>query len=176
MSVENLPPYPLKEVLEIKQRRVENALRVVKEKNELLQIEQTKLAEREAERNKVKDHHKAKVDQLRHEFDEGTYSNRIERSKVYIKVVKERLLVEEKKVKEQQQQVELAQKNLDIAKNALKDRRKEEDKIVTHQKEWTKETIKELQVIETRLEDEIGSTMFLTKMVKSKDEARRNGR
>ncbi len=173
MTVENMPPYPLAEVLEIKKRRVEVATQVVREKIQLLQAEQKKLEEREEERNKVKDHHKAKVDQLRHELDEGTYSDRIERSKVYIKVVQERLIVEEKKVKEQKQQVDLAQKNLDIAKNALKDRRKEEEKIETHKTEWIKETIKELQVVETRLEDEIGSTMFLSKMIKAKDEARR---
>lgn len=173
MTVENLPPYPLKEVLEIKKHRVETAMNVVREKTQLLQVEQKKLEERQAERNKVKDHHKAKVEQLRHELDEGTYSNRILRSKVYIKVVQERLVIEEKKVKEQQQQVDLAQKNLDIAKNVLRDRQKEEEKIEMHQKEWTKETIKELQVVETRLEDEIGSTMFLSRMVKEKNEARR---
>jgi hypothetical protein len=173
VSTDSLPPYPLEEVLEIKTRRVETAQRVVKEKEGLLQIEQKKLEEREAERNKVKDHHKAKIDQLRHELDEGTYSDRIQRSKVYIKVVQERLVIEEKKVKEQQQQVELAQKNLEIAKNALKDRQREEDKLITHRKEWTKETMKEFEVIETRLEDELGSTMFLSKMIRLKDDDRR---
>lgn len=169
----DLPPYPLAEVLEVKHRRVEQAVLVVKEKQKLLEAEQQKLKAREAERDKVKDHYKAKLAQLRHELDEGTTSDRVQQSKVYLKVVQERLAVEEKKVKDQQQQVDLAQKNLEIAKNQLKDRQREEDKIITHRKEWTKETIKEIEIIETRREDELGTTMFLGKMIKKKEETKR---
>jgi hypothetical protein len=114
--------------------------------------------------------------QFRKELDEGTTSDRIDRSKIYLKVVLERLVVEEKKVKDQQQQVDLAQKNVEIARNQLKAREQERDKIETHKKEWTKETIKELQVLETRAEDDLGSTMFLTKMIQEKEESRRPGR
>jgi hypothetical protein len=174
MTVENMPQYPLEEVLEIKHRRVEIAELVVKEKKKLLEAEQKKLQEREAERDKVKKHLRDKVDQLRRILDEGTTSDKIDRGKIYIKVVQERLAVEEKKVKDQKQQVDLAEKNLQIAKNQLKDREKERDKIITHRQEWTKATIKELQVVETRAEDEIGSTMFLSKMVQKKQEGRRH--
>ena len=168
--ISDLPPYPLREVLELKHRRVEQAEAVLKEKQRLLEIEEQKLKEREKERNKVKDHYQDKIYQFREELDAGTTSNRIEQSKIYLKVVLERLHAEEKKVKEQQQQVELAQKNVDIAKNQLKDRERERDKIKTHRKEWTKEMKKELALIETRLEDEIGTTMFLTKMIQKKQE------
>lgn len=176
MTVENMPRYPLSEVLEIKQRRVEQAELVLKEKKRLLEIEKDKLRQREAERDKVKNHYKAKMMQFRKELDEGTTSDRIERSKIYLKVVHENLIVEEKKVKDQQQQVDLAQKNVEVAKNQLKAREQERDKIETHKKEWTKETRQELQVEATRAEDELGSTMFLTKMVQSKEEARRPGK
>jgi DNA repair exonuclease SbcCD ATPase subunit len=168
-----MPVYPLAEVLEVKYHRVEVAENVVKEKQKLLEAEQQKLKEREAARDKVKEHLKAKVDQLRQLMDGGTTSDKIDTGKKYIKVVQEKLAVEEKKVKEQKQQVDLAQKNLEIAKNQLKERERERDKLLTHRKEWEKEEKKELQVIETRLEDEIGSTMFLSKMVKAKEESRR---
>ncbi len=173
MTSENMPAYPLAEVLDVKHHRVEVAEMVVKEKQKLLEAEQQKLKEREAERDKVKIHLKAKVDQLRSLFDEGTTSDKIDRSKIYIKVVREKLAIEEKKVKDQKQQVDLAEKNLAIAKNQLKDREKERDKIITHRKEWLKEAKKELQVIETRAEDELGSTMFLSRMVQAKEEERR---
>jgi hypothetical protein len=176
MSVENMPRYPLLEVLSIKHRRVEQAELVLKEKKKLLEVEQEKLKAREAERDKVKNHYKDKMTQFRKELDEGTTSDRIDRSKIYLKVVLERLVVEEKKVKDQQQQVDLAQKNVEIARNQLKAREQERDKIETHKKEWTKETIKELQVLETRAEDDLGSTMFLTKMIQEKEESRRPGR
>jgi hypothetical protein len=168
-----MPVYPLSEVLDIKNRRVENAEKVLKEKKQLLEIEEKKLKEREAERDKVKDHLKAKVNQLRQELDEGTTSDKIDRAKLYIKIVQEKLVVEEKKVLEQKKQVELAEKNVEIAKNQLKEREKERDKIIEHRKEWTKETIKELQVMEIRAEDELGSTMFLSKMIQHREEERR---
>lgn len=168
-----MPAYPLAEVLEVKNRRVEIAELAVKEKKKLLEIEEEKLRQREAERDKVKDHYKAKMNQLRKELDEGTTSDKIDQMKVYLKVVQEHLAAEEKKVKEQKAQVELAQKNLDIAKAQLKDRERERDKIVTHRKEWTKETVKEMQVIETRAEDELGSTMYLSKFSQKKGEERR---
>jgi len=173
VTVGNLPVYPLHEVLEVKHRRVDQAENVVKEKKRLLEVEKEKLKQREAERDKVKQHHRDKMDQLRRELDQGTTSDKIDRCKLYLKVVLERLAIEEKKkVKEQQQQVDLAEKNLEAAKVQLKEREKERDKILTHKKEWTKETIKELQILETREEDEIGSIMFLTKMVRKKqDEA-----
>ena len=164
----DLPPYPLKEVLEIKKRRVDDAEKVVKEKLKALEVEKEKLKAREAERDKVLDHYKAKVQQMREEFDHGTTSEKITQIKVYIKVVQERLKVEEKKVKDQQQQVEVAEKNVEIAKNQLKARQKEQDKIETHQKEWEKETLKELEVEEVRQEDDLGSTMFLSKYMQKK--------
>ena len=173
MSIQDIPAYPLKEVLDIKHRRVELAEAVVKEKKRLLEIEEQKLKEREAERDKVKDHLKAKMDQIRQEIDQGTTSDKIERARLYIKIVQEKLSVEEKKVQDQKKQVELAEKNLEIAKNQLKDREKERDKLIEHRKEWTKETLKEFQVMETRAEDELGSTMFLSKMTQHREDERR---
>ena len=164
----DLPPYPLKEVLSIKKRRVEDAEKVVKEKIKALEVEKEKLKAREAERDKVLEHYKAKVQQMREEFDHGTTSTKIDQIKVYIKVVQERLKVEEKKVKDQQQQVEVAEKNVEIAKKQLKERQKEQDKIEAHQKEWEKETLKELEIEEVRQEDDIGSTMFLSKYMQKK--------
>jgi flagellar biosynthesis chaperone FliJ len=173
VSSETFPEYPLAEVLTVKHRRVEMAELVVKEKKKLLEAEEEKLRQREAERDKVKDHYKAKMKQLRTTMDEGTTSDKIVQMKIYLKIVQERLAGEEKKVKEQKAQVELAQKNLEIAKNQLKDREKERDKIETHKKEWTKETKKEMAIIETRAEDELGGTMFLTRFTQKKGEIRR---
>ncbi len=173
-QISDLPPYPLGQVLEVKIKRVEDAEAVVKEKKEALLAEQEKLKKREEERDKVKHHYEDKLLQLRHEYDTGTTSTKIDQAKVYIKVVQERLVVEEKKVKDQKAQVELAEKNLDLAKNQLKQRQKEQDKIEIHKKEWIKETLKELAVMETREEDEVGSTIFLSKYMQIKAAAKKN--
>ncbi len=142
-ELSDLPPYPLGEVLEVKKRRVEDAEKVVKEKKNA------------------------------HEYDTGTTSVKIDQAKLYIKVVQERLKVEEKKVKDQQAQVETAEKNLELAKNQLRQRQKEQDKIEMHKKEWIKDTLKELSIMETREEDDLGSTMFLSKYMQNKTEAKK---
>jgi hypothetical protein len=169
-DIRDLPPYPLQQVQEVKRHRVEQAEAVVKEKQKLLKIEQEKLKEREKERDKVLKHYKDKLLQLRQEFDHGTTSVKIDQIKVYIKVVQERLAQEEKKVKDQQQQVEVAEKNVEIAKNQLKQREKEEDKIKTHRKFWEKEMMEEMRIQEERAEDELGSTMFLSRYIQKKQE------
>lgn len=171
MSVSDLhlPPYPLAEVLEVKKKRVTDAEEVVKQKQKALEEEQKKLKAAQEARDKVKTHYNEKLKQLRTELDEGTTSIRIDRCKLYLKIVQEQLLGEEKKVKQQQTQVEIAEKNLKLAKEELIKKRKEQDKILEHQKVWTKETIKELLLEETRQEDEIGSLMFLSKFIQKKN-------
>ena len=173
-DIRDLPPYPLEQVLEVKKKRVEDAEALVKEKTKALEIEQEKLKKREEERDKVKHHYDDKLAQLRHELDTGTTSDKIDQAKVYIKVVQERVKVEEKKVKDQQAQVEAAEKNLELAKNQLRQRQKEQDKIETHKKEWIKDTLKEVAVMQTREEDEIGSTMFLSKFMQDRQQARKD--
>lgn len=152
--------YPLKQVLEVKQKRVEDAEKVVAEKDLALKKEQEKLAQREAERDKVKSHLADKFTQMRQEMDGGTTSPKIQQMKAYIKVVQEKLKAEEKKVKDQQDQVDLAQKNLDLAKEELKRKRQEVDKLVTHRKDWEKEMRKEQEIIEGREQDELGTITY----------------
>jgi len=154
------PVYPLKQVIEVKQRRVEEAEKVVKEKQAALEKEEGILKQKEADRDKAKKHSDEKLKQMREEMDKGTTSPKIQQMKSYHKLTKERLAVEEKKVKEQKVQVETAQKNLEAAQANLKLKRQEVDKLYTHQKDWTKEMKKEQEIIEAREQDEIGSTLF----------------
>jgi flagellar biosynthesis chaperone FliJ len=154
--------YPLKQVIEVKQRRVEDAEKVVREKQAALEKEKEKLAQREAERDKIKKHYQDKLKQLRDILDAGTTSPKILQMKVYIKVVDEKLKIEEKKVKEQQEQVKVAQKNLDQAKEDLRIKRQEVDKLLSHKKDWEKEMRKEQEIIEGRDQDELGSIIYVS--------------
>jgi hypothetical protein len=155
--------YPLKQVLEVKERRVQNQEKVVQEKNQILEKEKKILEQKEAERDKVKNHYQAKLVQMREEMDQGTTSPKIQQMKAYLKIVKERQAAEEKKVKDQKQQVETAEKNLEIAKNELRIKRQEVDKLATHRKDWTKEMRKEQEIIEGREQDELGSQIFTSR-------------
>lgn len=149
--------YPLKQIIEVKQKRVEDAEKVVKEKLLLLEKEQQKLAEREAERDKVKTHQKDKLQQLRDTMDQGSTSPKLQQMKVYLKIVDEKLKVEEKKVSDQKEQVTIAEKNLEQAKQDLARKRQEVDKLMIHKKDWEKEMKKALEIIEGREQDELGA-------------------
>lgn len=153
--------YPLEQVLSVKRRRVESAEEVVKEKKRALEAEQAKLKQREAERDAVKNHYQDKLRQMREELDRETTSDKIQQMKAYLKVVKERLKTEEKKVDDQKEQVKLAEKNLEVAKMELKQRRLEVDKMVSHKEDWIREMRKEEEIQLGREQDELGNVMHL---------------
>lgn len=152
--------YPLKQVLEIKQKRVEDAEKVVKDKQIILDQENEKLAQREADRDKVKQHKEDKLQQLRDTLDHGTTSPKVQQMKAYMKVVDEKLKVEEKKVKDQKEKVEVAKRDLEEAKHQLFLRRQEVDKLQTHRKDWEREMRKEEEIVEGREMDELGQVIY----------------
>jgi hypothetical protein len=156
-----MPVYPLHQVLEVKKRRVEDAEKVVQEKRLALEKEKEKLVQCEASRDKVLNHKKAKLKQLRKEMESATTTDKIQQMKVYLKIVDDKLAIEEKKVKDQKDQVELAEKNLQMALHELKLKRQEVDKLNTHKETWLKEARKELEVQEERDMNELGTVTYL---------------
>jgi len=153
--------YPLKQILDVKLRRVEEAEKVLKEKREALEREQEKLVAREKDRDKVLTHKRDKLKQLREELDHGTTTDKIQQMKAYLKVVDEKLKAEEKKVKDQQQQVKLAEEQVEIAKKDLNLKRLEVDKLQMHQKDWEQMMLKEQEIMDEREQDEIGNINYL---------------
>lgn len=152
--------YPLERVLEIKKRRVQDAERVLKEKIEILEKEKEKLRQKEAERDEVLNHRNNKLQQMRDEMDHETHTPTILQMKAYIKIVQERLLLEEEKVEEQKKHVAEAEAQVEEARKQLKERELEVDKIQIHKKDWLKMMQKELEIIEGREADEIGTVIF----------------
>lgn len=160
--------YPLAQIIDVKKRRVEEAEKVVVEKRRALEAEQEKLKEREKQRDEVKEHQRAKLQQMRDEMDGGTTSDKILQMRAYLKVVEEKLKVEEKKVIDQKAQVKTAEQNLQNAIVELNRKRQEVDKLLTHRKDWLAEMRKEEEVEEGREQDEIGSVVYLTNRRKMK--------
>lgn len=158
--------YPLAQVLDVKKKRVDDAEKVVQEKLRLLEIEQEKLIQVKRERDKVRDHRDAKLAQLRHAMDTGTTSPEVQRMKQYLEVVKEQLVGEERKVEEQNKQVRSAEAAVEAAREDLKRRRLELDKIKMHREEWEREAKRELLIEEQREQDELGSIMHQSKQRK----------
>jgi chromosome segregation ATPase len=167
MAENVLPQYPLEQVLDVKRKRSAEAEKVVAEKKRALEREQEKLKTAQEARDKVKTHYDDKLTQFRQLLDEGTTTDKIQQSKVYIKIVEEKLRAEQEKVKKQQSEVDNAQAALNVAREEWKMRQKEVDKIETHREEWLKEALQELLVIEIREQDELGSIIHQNSKMRS---------
>lgn len=158
--------YPLAQVIEVKQKRVEEAEKVVAEKKKQLEREQEKLKRAEMERDKVKQHYKDKLQQLRQALDTGTTTDKIQQMRQYLSVVEEKLLQEEDKVKKQKLALEQAEVDLKNAQEAWKQCIKEVDKLKEHRKLWTKQMMAEIEREEAKEQDELGSVIFLNNLRK----------
>ncbi|MBI2742965.1 MAG: type III secretion T3S chaperone [Chlamydiales bacterium] len=151
--------YPLEQLVIIKQKKLEEAEKVLRDKKNALLKEEEKLAKVEEERNQVKDHKHAKLTQLREVLDAGTTSDKIVQMRGYLKLVDEQLKQKEQKVKEQKKNVEAAEKQVEIARQDMVKRQQDIEKLASHRKEWDKETLKAMEHKESLEGDEMGSAM-----------------
>jgi flagellar biosynthesis chaperone FliJ len=151
--------YPLEQVAVIKQKRLEEAEKVLREKKEALAKEEEKLSQLEKKRDEVKAHYQDKLTQLRAKLDEGVSSSKITQMKQYLKIVTEDLAVEEKKVTAQAKIVATAEEQVETARQELFKKQKDVEKLGIHHQEWKKE----MKMLEERLDesqsDEMGTVM-----------------
>jgi hypothetical protein len=131
--------YPLDQVKQIKEKRLQEAEKVLKEKKEELAKEQDKLKAVEKERDEVLKHRQDKLKQFRDTLDEGTTTDKIQQMKRYLKVVEENLKVKEVKVQEQMKQVKLAETAVEAARQDYVKKHRDVEKLDIHRKEWDKE-------------------------------------
>lgn len=159
----NSSRYPLEQIAIIKQKKLEEAERVLREKKLALEKEQEKLRKVEKERDEVKEHRFAKLTQLREKMDAGEPSTKIEQMRNYLKVVDEKLKSKELKVKDQIKQVETAKQQVEIARNDMIKKQQNVEKMKIHRKEWEKE-MKALEEYREGVEtDEMGAILHQRK-------------
>lgn len=161
--------YPLEQLVLIKQRKLDEAERMLKEKKEALVKEEEKLASVEAARNKVKQHKIAKLTQLREELDAGTTTDKIQQMKQYLNIVNEELAQKEIKVTDQKKKVDDAKKQVDLARAQLLKRQQDVEKLKMHRKEWEEQMRIEMEKEEAVEVDEMGSVRHVRKQLKNKD-------
>lgn len=156
--------YPLEQVAMIKNKRLEEAEKILKEKKQTLNKEEENLRTAIAKRDKVLQHKEDKIKKHLDEMEQGTTSDKIEIGERYIKkVVEEELAREEKKVEQQKEVVKKAEEAVEVARQNRIKKNQEVEKLRLHKKEWQKEQA----FIEMREEgaenDELGSNMFARK-------------
>lgn len=155
--------YPLEQLILIKQKKLEEAEKVLREKKEILEEEMKKLHALEKERDEVKEHKNAKLGQLREELDKGTTSDKIQQMKMYLKIVDEQLKQKERKVTDQKKKTDEAEKNVEIARQDHFKKQQDVEKIKLHRKDWEKEQRVIMGREEEKQTDELGSTMHQKK-------------
>ncbi|HEY2810742.1 MAG TPA: type III secretion T3S chaperone [Rhabdochlamydiaceae bacterium] len=152
-------PYPLEQLVLIKQKKLEEAEKNLREKKRLLEEEENKLRAVEKERDKVKDHRFAKLTQLREKMDEGAPSDKIQQMRYYLKEVDQQLAQKEVKVVDQKKRVEAAQRNVELARLDLLKKQQDVEKLRMHREEWEKE-MKAIAAQKEGVEtDEMGSAL-----------------
>jgi hypothetical protein len=150
--------YPLEQLGLIKQKKLDEAEKVLREKKKILEKEEEKLLVAEKERDIVKEHRFAKLTQLRQQLDEGAPATKVTQARQYLKLVDEKLKVKEQKVKEQKKAVDAANAQVEIARADLIRKQYDVEKIQIHRTEWEKEQ-KALEQLQENIEtDELGST------------------
>src|SRR5579862_4957346 len=158
--------YPLEQLVLIKQKKLEEAEKNLRDKKRALEEEENKLKMVEKERDKVKEHRFAKLTQLREKMDEGAPSEKIQQVRYYLKEVDQQLAQKENKVKEQIKHVDTAKKNVEIARADLLKKQQDVEKMRLHREEWEKEMrviLVQKEGIET---DEMGSALHARKAAK----------
>lgn len=152
--------YPLEQLVEIKQKRVDDAEKLLLEKKELLKVEEEKLKKCEEKVKRTQQHYDEKLDDFYGSFEgEGTTSTKINRLKDHLKATLEKL-AEEKKAAEKQRGIrDEAQEAVNEAKAILDQRRIDLQKITEHKSAWIKEDQKEIKRLNAIEHDELGSAI-----------------
>ncbi|MEI8328971.1 MAG: type III secretion T3S chaperone [Chlamydiia bacterium] len=159
--------YPLEQITLIKQRKLETAEKVLKEKKQALQTEQDKYAALEKERDVVKSHWEDKLQQLRDTLDQSSTSDKIQQMKVYMKEVDIKLKQKEGKVTEQQKRVVTAEQQVEEARKEMIKREQDVEKMRLHKKEWDKEMKVLAEQKESMEMDETGSAIYSRQKIKN---------
>jgi len=152
--------YPLEQLLEIKEKRADDAFKVFLEKKKKLEEEEKKLKLAIKKKEEVQKHYEEKLDQFYESFQKGTTSEKIKRTKAYLKTVLENLKKEEEKVEEQKEKRNEAEKAKLAAKKLYDQKLLEVEKLELHKKEWQKEMKEEEKRIAQIEHDELSAMSF----------------
>jgi len=158
----SLPKYPLEQLILIKERRLEEAEKVLKAKKQLLEKEQQKLKSLEEDAQLTHDHMQEKINQLEEELDQGTYSYKIDTANKYIKVVEDQLKGKKKLVLDQDKVVKNALQQVEVARQEMIKKQHDVEKLNIHRQEWKKGVMKEFEYTQALESDEIGSAKHIS--------------
>ena len=154
------PVYPLAQVALIKEKRLEEAEKTLKEKKEIYDLEVEKLQNYKKKLEEVQKLKEEKIQKHFEEMSKGITSKEIEVHERYIKdVVNEQLNQEQSKVNNQKKTVKAAEEEVEKARKDRLKKHQEVEKMSLHKKEWKKEVGIQEARDEAIEADELGSNI-----------------
>ena len=161
MSDSSIGNYPLHNLLQVKQHRLQSAERNLAQANRLLEEQKHTLTELEREKLRIEEHRLTHLEELRNKLDSGTTTHVIEQLKSYLDVVVEQLSDKQLAVDRQKQKVEQALERVRFAERRLAMQQKEMEKMNTHQHIWKKAANEQLLAEEALEHDELGNSQHI---------------
>jgi len=161
--------YPLKQIAEIKKRRLEEAEKILRQRRDAFDKAEIELKERRKLLNESMNLKLEIIEKHYKKIENGTTADIMERHDHYIKeVINVKIAEEKKRVDAQKKVVKEAEAALELAKVDRLKKNQDLEKIYMHEKEWTTETRKEIDIEEAIVEDELGSIMHSRRMGRGK--------
>lgn len=162
--------YPLKELFEIKEKRLSESEKELRRAKELLEAEEKKLQSYLEERDKAIDLRHAKLAQRDLELAQGTSGDKLHMIDQFIKrVVQEKINAEQKKVDQQTKVVIGARKKVEDARADRLRKQIELEKLTSHRTLWQKESLRHEEHKIAEEGDEIGTAMHHLRHIRKKD-------
>lgn len=156
--------YPLEQLRSIKQKRFDQALKVLEEKKERLHKEEALLKTAIEELETIVSHKKEKLLQMREALDSGqTTTSKIQQMKYYLEQVEEKVQEKERKRHDQEKKVAAAKAEVEAATRDMFSKKKDVEKLAIHKEEWSREVAKEMERQEAIEHDEQGAMIHETR-------------
>ena len=166
---EKVQPYPLEEICIVKKERKNRAARVVQEKQKILETCKNQLEEAETQYIKCVEYKNQRLQEQTYLLETGQLTSAyFKQMRSFVDILDQDIMMAYRLVEEHKAKVKNAENDVATAKEKLKMREIEVDKIKEHKKEWVKEEKERVdEIIENNI-NEIGSLMVEVKKLQTK--------
>lgn len=151
--------YPLQQLLDIKEKRVEDAERELHLKKVALEKEEEKLRKCLEKEKQAQDTYDEQLEAFYTDFQQGTNSDKIKQRKDHLKGLLEKVKLEKEHTAKQEKVRDAAAEEKEEAKRILDERRIDLEKLTEHKKAWVRTDLEEKERLHIIEHDELGAML-----------------
>ncbi|MCK5787662.1 MAG: hypothetical protein KAH32_01520 [Chlamydiia bacterium] len=168
----NVGKWELDDLIDVKKRREDTALRKLRIKQEELAKQERIMLKIQQEYENAKSAVSNQIDILHNEMRTGTSRQKVEDRKYYIDLLKEGVVVAKESMNKQEIEVDKASENVKKARQDVIYASKEINKLKEFRKEWAKDTKERMLEEEENEIDEVGELIFDNRRMKEVQEGK----